>query len=75
MSFRRIVKNYENIFKLGKQIIKHKETISFIPPEKKDAEFIKQEIRIQEFSDAIKKAETEWEKSPDSANTYWTGLS
>ena len=75
MSFRRIVKNYENIFKLGKQIIKHKETIRFIPPEKKDTEFIKQEIRIQEFSDAIKKAETEWEKSPDSVNTYWTGLS
>ena len=72
-SFIRIVKNYENISKIGREIIKHKEIVSAV--HKSDIEFRNQEIRIQEFSDAIKKAETEWEKSPDSANTYWTGFS
>ena len=75
MSFRRIVKNYENVFKLGKQIIKHKEAISFIPPEKRDAEFIKQEKRIDQFFDSIKYAEKDLEKNKDSINSYWTGLS
>ena len=72
-SFIRIVKNYENISKIGREIIKHKEIVSAVP--KSDIEFRNQEIRIQEFSDAIKKAETEWAVSHNSANTFWTGLS
>ena len=74
-SFIRIVKNYENISKLGREIIKHKEIVSTVPKSDLDIEFRNQEIRIQEFSDAIKKAGVEWESSPDSVNTYWTGLS
>ena len=61
-SFIRILKNYENICKLGREIIKHKEIIT-IP--KSDIEFRNQEIRIQEFSDAIKKADKEWKRSID----------
>ena len=67
-SFIRILKNYENICKLGREIIKHKEIIP-----KSHMEFRNQEIRIQEFSDAIKKADKEW--NPNSVNKYWTGLS
>ena len=74
-SFIRIVKNYENISKLGREIIKHKEIVSAVPKSDLDIEFRNQEIRIQEFSDAIKKAETEWAVSHNSANTFWTGLS
>ena len=48
--FIRILKNYENM-----GIIKHKVVIA-----KSDIKFRNQEISIQEFSDAIKKAEKEW---------------
>ena len=75
MSFVRVVKNYGKVFNLGKQIIKHKEAINFIPPEKRDEEFIKQEKRIDEFFESIKNAEKDWKKNKDSINTYWTGLS
>ena len=62
-SFIRILKNYENICKLGREIIKHKEIIP-----KSHMEFRNQEICIQEFSDAIKKANKEWERSDDFTN-------
>lgn len=56
--FIKILKNYENICKLGREIIKHKEIIPKTYIEKRN-----QEIRIQEFSDAIKKANKEWERT------------
>jgi len=75
MSFVRIVNNYGKVFKLGREIIKHKEKICFIAPENKDEEFIKQEKRIDDFFECIKKAESDWKKNKNSINTYWTGLS
>ena len=74
-NFIKIVKNYQNICRLGQKIIDHKDFIRHVPPDKLSEEFKKQEMRIQEFSDLIKKAEVEWEKHPCSINTYWTGLS
>ena len=56
--FIRILKNYENICKLGREIIKHKEIIP-----KSDIEKRNQEILLKEFSDAIKKANKEWERT------------
>ena len=40
-----------------------------------EIEFIKQENRIQEFSDAIEEANKEWKNNPELVNPYWTGLS
>ena len=74
-SFLRIINNYENISKLGREIIKHKEIISTIPKSDMEIEFIKQENRIQEFSDAIEEANKEWKNNPELVNPYWTGLS
>ena len=75
MSFVRIVKNYEKVYKLGRSIIKHKETINFIAPEKRDEEFMKQEKRIDEFFESIKKADKDWKLNSRSIDSYWTGLS
>jgi hypothetical protein len=74
-SFLRLINNYENISKLGREIIKHKEIISTIPKSEIDIEFIKQENRIQKFSDAIEKTNNEWKNNPELVNPYWTGLS
>ena len=41
-SFIRIVKNYENICRLGQNIIKHKDLVRRCPPEKLSDEFRKQ---------------------------------
>ena len=59
--FIKILKNYENICKLGREIIKHKEIISGIP--KTYIEKRNQEILLKEFSDAIEKADREWERT------------
>ena len=56
--FIKILKNYENICKLGRDIIKHKEIIPKTYIEKRN-----QEILLKEFSDAIKKANKEWERT------------
>jgi len=56
--FIKILKNYENICKLGREIIKHKEIIPKTYIEKRN-----QEILLKEFSDAIKKANKEWERT------------
>jgi len=55
--FIRILKNYENICKLGREIVKHKEIIPKTYIEKRN-----QEILLKEFSDAIKKADKEWKR-------------
>jgi len=74
-NFIKILKNYENICILGRKIVDHKDLVRRACPTKLDEEFKKQEMRIQEFSDLVKKAEIEWENHPCSINTYWTGLS
>ena len=53
----KILKNYENICKLGREIIKHKENIPKTYIEKRN-----KEILLKEFSDAIKKADKEWKR-------------
>ena len=74
-NFAKIVRNYENIYKLGKDIINHKDIIVKTTPLKLDKELQKQEDRIQKFFKMTKKAEKEWEKNHHSINEYWTGLS
>jgi hypothetical protein len=74
-NFIKIVKNYEQICRIGHQIINHKDLVRRACPSKLDEEFRKQEERIQAFVDATNKADEEWKKNPYSINTYWTGLS
>jgi hypothetical protein len=74
-NFIKIVKNYEQICRIGHQIINHKDLVRRACPSKLDEEFRKQDERIQEFVYATNKASTEWEKSQYSINEYWTGLS
>ena len=74
-NFIKIVRNYENICKLGHKIINHKDLVRRAAPDKLDEEFRKQEERIQEFTKLTEKANDEWKKNPYSVNPYWTGLS
>ena len=50
-SFKHVVKNYENLAKLGRQIIQHKKDIKNIKPNKIDESFLTQELKIQQFFD------------------------
>ena len=52
-NFVKIVRNYENICRVGKQIIDHKDLVRRAAPSKLDQEFRKQEERIQEFCKEI----------------------
>ena len=74
-NFTKIVRNYEHICRVGKQIIDHKDLVRRAAPSKLDEEFRKQEERIQEFVEITNKAHEEWKKNPHSENEYWTGLS
>jgi hypothetical protein len=62
MSFAKIVRNYEQISRLGKKIIKKKYLIRYVPSDKLDEEFKKQDRLMEEFDESIKKASLEWEK-------------
>tara|TARA_B100001287_G_C22640332_1_gene509788 strand:- start:835 stop:1065 length:231 start_codon:yes stop_codon:yes gene_type:complete len=74
-NFIKIVRNYEHICRVGKQIIDHKDLVRRAAPSKLDEEFKKQEERIQEFVEITNKAHEEWKKNPYSVNEYWTGWS
>jgi len=74
-NFIKIVRNYENICRLGHQIINHKDFIRRATPEKVNEEFRKQEERIHQFVELTEQAHKEWEKNPYSINPYWTGWS
>lgn len=74
-NFVKIVRNYEQICRVGKEIINHKDFIRKVPPKTISEEFRKQEERIQEFVEITNKAHKEWEKNPYSINEYWTGWS
>ena len=73
-SFVQIVRNYENVLRIGKEIIKHKEVVSSIPKSRLDDEFRKQEGLIDSFFYETTLAHREWEKNKKSINKYWTGL-
>ena len=55
-TFTKIIKNYETVTRLGREIIAHKDLIRKSAPEHLDREFQKQEVRIQKFYKATKKA-------------------
>ena len=74
-SFKQIVKNYKQVYKLGNQIIQHKHHIKQIPVGKLDEEFKKQEERIEKFIKITENADSQWNKHQHTINTYWTGLS
>ncbi len=74
-NFVKIIRNYENICRLGYKIINHKDLVRRAAPDKLDEEFKKQEVRIQEFIELTEKAHEDWKKNPYSVNPYWTGLS
>lgn len=61
-SFAKIVRNYEEIYRIGKKIIKNKNLVRYIPSDKLDEEFKKQDRLMKEFQKTIKKASLEWEK-------------
>ena len=74
-NFVKIVRNYEQICRVGKEIINHKDLVRKAAPAQLSEEFRKQEDRIQEFVEITNKAHEEWKKNPYSINEYWTGLS
>jgi|MDSV01.3.fsa_nt_gb hypothetical protein len=74
-SFVQIVRNYEKVLRIGSEIIRHKEVVSNLPPERLDAEFKNQEDLIESFFINSDLAHKEWCKNKDSVNEYWTGLS
>jgi len=61
-SFAKIVRNYEQIYSLGKKIIKRKNLVRYVSQDKLDEEFKKQDRLMEEFGQSIKKASLEWEK-------------
>jgi len=61
-SFAKIVRNYEQIYSLGKKIIKRKNLVRYVSQDKLDEEFKKQDRLMEEFGESIKKASLEWEK-------------
>lgn len=74
-NFIKIVRNYENICKIGKEIINHKDLIKHVAPTNLDKEFHKQEERIQEFVKLTQSTHEDWDKNTNSINEYWTGWS
>ena len=74
-NFVKIVRNYETISRIGREIINHKDFIRHAAPSQLDKEFQKQDERIQQFVKATNTAQEEWEKNEYSINEYWTGLS
>lgn len=74
-SFKQIVKNYRQVYRLGNQIIQHKKMITQIPVKDREKEFLKQEQRIENFEKLTKKANTQWNKYKHTVDTYWTGFS
>ena len=74
-NFVKIVRNYEQICRVGKEIINYKDLIKKASPTQLSEEFRKQDERIQEFVEITKKANEEWGKNPNSINEYWTGWS
>ena len=74
MSFSRIIRNYETLGKLGREIMQHKSTVVNIPRGPKiDDAFKKQHEKIELFLD-IQKETAEISKDVNYLiNEYWTG--
>ena len=74
-NFVQILRNYEKVLRIGREIIRHKEVVSSLPKERLDAEFQNQEDLIESFFINTDLAHDEWRRNKDSVNEYWTGLS
>jgi hypothetical protein len=74
-NFIKVVRNYEKVCKLGRDIIAHKDFVRKVKPDKLEQEWAIQEARIQEFVKATNDANEEWKKNPCSVNEFWTGWS
>ena len=74
-SFKHVVKNYENLAKLGRQIIQHKTDIKNIKPDNLEKAFLTQEFKIQQFFDDATHTHHYWIKNSNSIDEFWTGHS
>ena len=74
MSFLNIVKNYNQLGKLGSEIMRHKEVMGNYPKSfNYDKEFEKQHLKIEQFLELQKKTEIEARSVDYLINEYWTG--
>ena len=74
-SFKHVVKNYENLAKLGRQIIQHKKDVKNIKSDNLEKAFFIQEQKIQQFFDDATHTHQYWIKNSNSINEFWTGHS
>ena len=74
-SFLTVVKNYEKLARLGREIIEHKEFVIAMPQERIYEEQMKQENRIEMFNKQVNKSNKYWRKNKETINEFWTGLS
>tara|TARA_B100000073_G_scaffold173239_1_gene143352 strand:+ start:1110 stop:1340 length:231 start_codon:yes stop_codon:yes gene_type:complete len=74
-SFKHVVKNYENLAKLGRQIIQHKKDVKNIKSDNLEKAFFIQEQKIQQFFDDATDTHQYWIKNSNSINEFWTGHS
>ena len=70
-NFIKIVRNYENIYKIGREIISHKELLKHTTPHIIDYELHKQEERIKDFIELTKNTNDYWEKNKTSIIFYY----
>ena len=74
-SFLTVVKNYEKLSRLGREIINHKEFVTSMPYEHIHNEHRKQEERIDMFHKQVNKSNKYWRRNKETINEFWTGLS
>ena len=70
--FIQIVKNYEKISRIGNKIIHHGQFIKSSPSDKVKEEYVKKEQLVEEFLNAIQKADKQWKNNQNSINEFWT---
>lgn len=73
MSFKNIIKLHGILHRLGKDIMKHKNTVGKLPEHKRSQEFDKQENRIQKFMQLSEQLKRRSKKAYTDINFYWTG--
>jgi hypothetical protein len=74
-SFLTVVKNYEKLSRLGREIINHKEIVIALPVDRIPDEHRRQEERIEMFDKEAIKANRYWKENKITINEFWTGLS
>lgn len=74
-SFLNVVKNYEKLSSLGREIINHKKIVIATPHDRVDEEHRNQEEMIEMFHKQLKKSNKYWRKNKGTINEFWTGLS